>query len=69
MIKRSFDFRVVAHQGKFHPAMFRGHVVAVVVDMILQDHVIKGSCDFMGTSPSWYVTILPSLLALGIVVV
>ena len=49
--------------------MFRGHVVAVVVDMILQDHVIKGSCDFMGTSPSWYVTILPSLLALGIVVV
>ena len=29
----------------------------------------EGSCDFTGRSPSWYVTTLPNLVAIGIVVV
>ena len=32
-------------------------------------HVIKRSCNFMGEKSSWEVTILPSLVAIGIVVV
>ena len=36
--------------------------------MILQEHVIKGSCDFMGRSASRGVTILPSFVAIGKVV-
>ena len=35
----------------------------------LQDHMIKQSCDFMGAKSSLYVTTLPSLVAIGIVVV
>ena len=44
----------------------------VVVNMnliwyvILYDPEIKGSCDFMGRSPSRYNTILPGLMARGI---
>ena len=37
--------------------------------VILKDHVIKGSYDFMGCSPSWKVTTGPSLVAIDIVVV
>ena len=37
--------------------------------MILEDHIIKGSYDFICGSPLWSVTILPSLVAIGIVVV
>ena len=37
--------------------------------MVSQGHVIKGSCDFIGMSPSRYITILPSLVAMGTVVV
>ena len=33
------------------------------------DHVIKGSCDFMGGTSSLYVTTLPGFVAVGIVVV
>ena len=41
--------------GKYHPAKFGGHmhcgsadVMALVCHAMLQNHVIKGSCDFMG---------------------
>ena len=37
--------------------------------VISQDHIIKGSCDFIGRNPSRYVMILPSLVAIGTVVV
>ena len=39
------------------------------IEMISQDHVIKGSCDFIGETTSWQVTIMPSLVAKGTVVV
>ena len=42
-----------------------GDMMVLVYHLILQDHVIKGSCDFMGKSLSRYVTILPSLVAIG----
>ena len=44
----------------YHPAEFGGHrhfvsgdIMILVCHVILQDHVIKGSCDFMSWSPSW----------------
>ena len=37
--------------------------------MILEDHLIKGSCDFMAISPSRYFSILLSLLTIGLLVV
>ena len=54
-------------------AMFGGYRhcssedVILVCHVISQDHVIKGSCDFAGRSPTSYI--LPSLVALGTVVV
>ena len=41
----------------------------LVCHVILQDHVIERSCDFMDRSPSRKVTILPSLVAIGTLVV
>ena len=37
--------------------------------LISQDHVIKWSRNVRGGSPSWQVTTLPRLVAIGIVVV
>ena len=37
--------------------------------MTLQNHVIEGSSNFMSGSSSLYITTLPSLLAIGIIVV
>ena len=34
-----------------------------------QNHMIEGSNKFMSGSSSWYVTTLPSLIAIGIVLV
>ena len=42
-------------------------VIACLV--ISQDHVIKGSCAFIGSNPSRFVTALPSLVAIGTLVV
>ena len=60
----------------YHTAKSGGHshsgsgvIKNLVCHVILQDHVVKGSCDFIGGSPSWYVTTLQSLVAIGIVVV
>ena len=41
----------------------------LVCRVIFRDHVIKVSCNFIGRSPSRYVIILPSLVAIGTVVV
>ena len=42
----------------YHPAKFGGHshfgskvIINLVCHVILQDHVIKVSCDFMGGGP------------------
>ena len=35
----------------------------------LQNHVIKGSSNFMGGSSLWYITTLASLVAIGIVLI
>ena len=59
-----------------HPAKFgdRRHcgsedIMVLVCHVILQGHVIKASNDCMGRRSSRQVTILPSLVALGILVV
>ena len=48
-----------------HPAKFDGHchfgsevMMHLVCHVILQDHLIKESCDFMGASTSWQETSL-----------
>ena len=39
-------------------------IIALVCYLILQEHVIKGSCDYMVTSPSWQVTMQQKLVAI-----
>ena len=58
------------------PAKFVGHgqcgsgdIMVLVCYVSSRDHVIKGSCDYMGRSPSRLVTILPSLVVIGTTVV
>ena len=43
--------------------------MTLVCHLVSQDHVIEGSCKFIGGRSSWYVTILPGLVAISIVVV
>ena len=43
--------------------------MALVCHMILQDHVIKGPCNFMGRSTSKSVTILPTWMTIGTLIV
>ena len=59
-----------------HPARLGGHrhcgsgdIMVSVCHVILQEHLIKGSCDSMGRSLSRKVTILPSLVAISTAVV
>ena len=65
-------FSVEALIVTYHLAKFNGHILFCSEDITnlvwhvtLQDHLIKGSCDFMKGSPSLYVTILPSLVTIG----
>ena len=44
-------------------------VMVLVCHMILSENLIKESCDLMGRSPSKYVTILRSLVAIDATVV
>ena len=44
-------------------------MLVLVCHVILQDHVIKQSCDFLGRSPSKPVTILQNLVAIATLVV
>ena len=52
--------------------MFGGHshcssedIMILVCHVILLDHVINGSCDFIGKNPSTYVIILLGLVAIN----
>ena len=42
-----------------------GDIMALVCQVISQKHMIKGLLDFMGGSPLWQVTTLPSLVVIG----
>lgn len=44
-------------------------IVYLYCHAIFQDSLIKGSCDFMEESFSFYVTIVPCLMVIGILVV
>ena len=66
-----YESSKISHQ----PAKFEGNrlfgsedILVLVSLVILEDHVIKGSCDFMCKSPPTKVTILLSLVALETVV-
>ena len=47
------------HRAKIdsHKHCVNGYVIILVYQMILHDHVIKGSFDFMGRSPSRQVNL------------
>ena len=81
-LERPLDDRVMwlyrheVSKVSYHPAMFGGHrhcgsgnIMILVCQVISQYNVIKGSCDLIGRSPSRLVTILPSLVAIGTMVV
>ena len=64
-LARPLDQRFTQLYGKetlkvsHHPTKFGGHrhggsgdIVVLVYPVVLQDHLIKGSSDFMGRSPS-----------------
>ena len=60
----------------YYPAKFGGHrhsdsgdIVVFVFHVILQDLVIKESCDFICRSSSRRVTLVPNLVAIGTLVV
>ena len=44
-------------------------ITYLICHVNLQDHMIKGSCDFIEGSSSLYVTTLPGLVGTSIVVV
>ena len=59
-----------------HPAKFSGlrhcgsgDIMALVCHVILDDHVIKGLCNFKDESPSLYVITLSNLVSIDIVAV
>ena len=75
-IKQSYDFidrspskQVTILQFGFCSYSGSGVVMILVSHVVSQGHLIKGSCDFMSGSTSCSVITLPSLVALGIVVV
>ena len=51
-----------------HGHSYSGDIAYLVCRVILLGHVIKESVDSIGRSPSRYITILPSLVAIGTVV-
>ena len=60
----------------YYPVNFGGHkhccsrdIKFLTCHVTSHDHVIKDSCDFMGRSPSQYLTTQPSLVIIGIMVV
>ena len=59
-------------KASYHPPNFGDHshcgsgtIIILVCHVISQNHVIKGSSEFLGRSPSRKVTTLPSLMAIG----
>ena len=57
------DYHPVKFGGRSHSDS--GDIVVLFFQVISQDHVAKGSRDFIGKSPSREVIILPSLVAIG----
>ena len=49
-----------------HRASGSGDIRHLIYYRTSQDHLRKCSCDSMGRSPSWQVTILPFLVSFGL---
>ena len=67
---------ILYYKLSHQPTKFGGHrhcssgdIMVFVYHVTLKDHVIKALNEFMVSSPSRYVTILPSLVAIGTVMV
>ena len=74
MIARIYGWKFLIVSDHF--SKFSGHrpcgsrvITHLIFHVILKDHVIKGACQFLKGSSSVYIPTLPSLVALGIVVV
>ena len=52
--EESCDIIVYHHPAKCggHRLCGSGYIMVLVCHLILKDHIIKGSCDFMGGLPS-----------------
>ena len=63
------ELRVESPDSKslpYHWSSASGDMTNLICYVTSQDHVIEGSCDFMSGSSSLHVTILPSLMVMGI---
>ena len=45
-----------------------GYIKYLICHVTLQNYLIEGSSNFMSGNSSWYVTTLPSLVSIGILV-
>ena len=66
MLQSLKQIRVVYFINKLYFSLCFTYVTLHVTS---QNHVIEGSDNFMSGSSSWYLTTLPSLIAIGIVLV
>ena len=64
-MSKSQSFMVSHQPDKFagHRHCGSGDIMILVCHVILQDHLIKGSCDSTPRRPSRQVTIFPSFVA------
>ena len=67
---RCVTLRLGAFKISYHPTKICGHRHCGSEDiMVLARHVIRGSCDFTGSSPLRWATILPSSVIIAALVV
>ena len=59
------------HFAKFgdHRSCVSRDITNLIIHVTLQEHIIKGPCDFVKGSSSVHISTLPSLVAIGIVLV
>ena len=73
MFKESYEFILTL---SYHLAMFCGHwssasgdIKYLICHVTSQSHVIEGSSSSVSWNLSWYVNILPNMVAISILVV
>ena len=64
-------FKISHHFNKFHGHRYcnSGDIIVLACHVISHDHAIRESCDFIGSGPSRWATILPTLVVKDTLVV
>ena len=71
LIVRMEPLKICHHLSKFgdNARYGSGDIIVLTYHVIPQDHEMQGLCDFIGRNLSGQVTVLPSLVAIGTLVV